>query len=97
MSRLSIELPDDLKAQAETRAVEAGYSSVEAYVQNLLRADLETGASGAPARQTYHDEQQLESLLRAGVDSGSARELHDVDWNRKRAALMDRGNRPASP
>ena len=41
MARLSIQLPDDLRAKAEARASEAGHESVEQYVEAVVRADLD--------------------------------------------------------
>ena len=97
MSRLSIELSDELRAKAESRAAEGGHPSLEAYVHSLLRAD--TGGHqdfGAPSRQTFGDDDAvLAAMLREGLASGPAAELTDADWERKRQRLIDaRGPRP---
>jgi plasmid stability protein len=53
MTTLSIDIPDDLRAQLQTRAAEAGFNSVEQYAQALLRASAEGSL----------DDDALESLL----------------------------------
>lgn len=42
MSPLSIQLPEELRSQAEARAAEGGHGSVAEYVEALVRADLES-------------------------------------------------------
>lgn len=43
MTRVSIDLPDDLRAKAEARAAEAGHGTLEQYLRALLHADIGTG------------------------------------------------------
>jgi hypothetical protein len=60
MARLSIDVPDDLRAKVEVRASEAGYANVEAYVEALLRADLEP---------VDVEDDDIEALLLERIDS----------------------------
>ena len=65
VARLSIQLPDDLRSKVQARADEAGHASVEAYVEALLRADVEAeGADhGAPPHLSASSDAELEALL----------------------------------
>ncbi len=65
MARLSIELPDDLRKKAESRAAEAGHASVERYIESLIRADAEDDEVdfGGPDHLTFSTRGELETLL----------------------------------
>jgi hypothetical protein len=93
MARLSIELPDDVKAKAEIRAAESGHQTVEAYLASLIRADADGAGEdfGAPASLTFKSQKQLETMLLEGLAS-PASDMTGADWaDLKRKAL----NRPA--
>ena len=60
MPRLSIQLPDDLRAKVHARASESGHESVEDYVEALLRAD---------ADDTGVNDDDVEALLLERIDS----------------------------
>ena len=62
MTRVSIDLPDDLRAKAEARAAEAGHSTLEQYLRALLHADIGTGE--------FLDE-DLEELVLRRLDDAS--------------------------
>ena len=68
MAALKINLPDDLKAVAESRAAECG-RSLDAYLSALIRADAERDL-----------EPDVEKQLIAGLDSGPATELAPNFW-----------------
>ena len=78
---LHLNVPDDLKALAETRARETG-QSLDAYLASLIRADTE---------QDVSDELQSELL---DALKTPAREFTAADWNAKRRDLLER-NRPS--
>lgn len=61
MAVLQISWADELKAQVEARAAEAGYDSVEKYLEALVRADLDGGGP---------EDADLEELLLHRLDSG---------------------------
>ena len=60
----TITIPDDLKAEAETRAAEGGYATVEEYVAAVLRADA-----------AAHGEPELEAVLLERLGGGPGVEL----------------------
>jgi hypothetical protein len=64
MARLSIELPDGLRAKAEARAAEAGCSSLEQHVAALIQADAEPDSGeGAPEQVQFRSQDELEAKL----------------------------------
>lgn len=70
MGRLSIQLPDDLQALAQARSAETGHTSVESYVEALIRADATAGTSdhGAPDHLTFGTDEALEAMLVQRLD-----------------------------
>jgi plasmid stability protein len=73
MTRLSIDLPDDVRTRLQDRAARAGHESVEEYVAALLMAEAEEPADeyGAPPHLTYRSDTELEALLLERVTDGS--------------------------
>lgn len=67
MNTLEIRLADDLRARLAARAAESGYTSLEAYVEAMLRAD-------AGEEQAFDDD-ELEQLLLRRLDRGEGMEL----------------------
>jgi len=65
MTKLSIELADDVRTRLQNRAARAGHESVEAYVTALLQAEVEEPEDeyGAPPHLTYRSDVALEALL----------------------------------
>ena len=90
MPPLSLYLPAELRAKAEARAAEAGHSSLEHYIESLIRADVDIDEFGALDRLTFRSREQLEKLVLEGLASGSSKELTDADWEEKRRRLLER-------
>lgn len=67
MTRLSIELADDVKEKLEAQAARWGHVSVEEYVQAVLSAEAEELQEdyNAPSRVTYSNSDELEAVLAA--------------------------------
>jgi hypothetical protein len=80
MATLELNLPEHLKAAAESRAVEAGYKSVDDYVASLIEADELAPISDA-----------TEAELLRSLESGPAVELTPQFI----AELRERARRPA--
>ena len=84
MTRLTIDLPEDLRRKVEAHAAESGHPSVEQYVQDLLLADadgVEEADSGGPDHLTVGSQDELESLLlRRLEDSGPGVEATPEFW-----------------
>ena len=85
MAILQISVGDDLKARAEARAVESGYSSAEQYLEALLRADLD---ANGPA------DEELEQLLLRRLDSGPVIEVTPDFAEQFRREIRERRTNP---
>ena len=73
MARLTVELPEDLQSKAAARAVESGHSSVEQYVEALVRADAddaECANLGGPGHLRAGTTEELEDRLLRGLEEG---------------------------
>lgn len=79
MTTLNISLPAALRAFVEQRVSEGNFSTVSEYVRQLIREDQKRLA-----------QERLESLLLEGLDSGTAVEISDQWWERKKAELLER-------
>lgn len=79
MTKLTVNLPDDVKALAKARAAEAGYANVGEYLSVLIRSE----AAGAPPGLTIDSDEELESLLRSRLDGRSV-EMDEADFRRIR-------------
>jgi plasmid stability protein len=91
MPPLSLNLPSELKAKAETRAAEAGHGSVEQYIESLIRADVESPDDpGAPPALSVRAADQVEALVTEGLASGPGRVVSDDEWAEKRSRLLQR-------
>jgi hypothetical protein len=77
---IQLNLSDELKTLAESRAKEAGHHSLDSYLASLIRADVEQDVSA-----------ELEGALLAGLDSGPALDVTAQFW----ADLKQRARRSA--
>ena len=70
MTRLSIDLPDDVRANLEDRATRAGYPNVEAYIESVLRDEAAEAGNdpGAPPHLTFSSDDELEAILVRRLD-----------------------------
>src|SRR5688500_18182819 len=89
MTRVSIDIPDDLHGKVRARAAATGHATVEAYLEWLMRADAEQVDHGAPAHLRVISRAQLESLLQEALASPQ-REMTPADWDEKRRRLAER-------
>ena len=97
MARLCFELPDELRKRLEARAAEAGHSTVERYVEALVRADVAPDEDyGAPSRLTLRGSDDVRNQLREGLDSGPPVEVTDEGWDERRRALRERHSSKAN-
>jgi antitoxin ParD1/3/4 len=74
MTRLDISLPDDVKALADQRASDGGYSSLSEYLADLIRRDRD-------------QQQRTEQLLLRRLESGPSREMTEADFDQIRTRL----------
>lgn len=90
MSSISLSLPDELRAQVETRAAQGGYASVNEYIETILRAE----ALGSPAGLSVDSDQALQSLVASRLD-GPWVDADDADLVRIRAKFQAHLDREA--
>jgi hypothetical protein len=82
MATLQINLPENIKAAAQTRAAAAGYASVDQYIASLIEADELAPLSG-----------EMEAELIKGLASGPAVEItHEFLADLKKRARANREN-----
>ncbi len=96
MFRLVIDVPESLKDKAASRAAEAGYASVEAYLQDVVRDGIECDSLDAPSEQTIRSGVDVEAMIQKGIASGDAVDLTSADWDLKRKQLIDRHQQKAA-
>jgi antitoxin ParD1/3/4 len=86
MGKLSIELPAGLKQKVLIRAAETGHTSVEQYVEDLVRADAEGAGEdpGAPESVRINSLEQTEALLLERLEGGDSIEATPEFWQNLR-------------
>ena len=95
MTRVSIDLPDDLSRKVAARAAESGHGSIEEYVESLLRSDAEgeADAFGGPDALHVENDEELERLLLSRVGGGQPVEATPEFWQSFRNRLASKGAR----
>lgn len=93
MTRLSINLTDDLTAKVAVRAAESGHNSIEQYVEALLRSDAEATGNDldGPEHLRVDSENELESVLLARIGKGQPVEATPAFWQSLRDRVSKRG------
>ncbi len=76
---MNIALPEAMKDFVQDRVAEGGYSSVSAYIRELIRADQKRKA-----------EERIDALLLEGLDSGSPLPVTPEYWEEKKRKLSER-------
>jgi hypothetical protein len=79
MAVLQLQLPDRLKTLAETRAADAGFDSLDAYIASLIESDEAVPLSA-----------ELDAELIAGLDSGPAFEVTAGFWDDLKRRVRER-------
>ncbi len=77
---LNISLPVEVQAFVEAQAIAAGFNSVNEYVYHLVLREHER----------IVQQERIESLLVAGLESGEPIEATDDWWEQKRTQLVAR-------
>ena len=77
MQAMNISLPDHLKEFVDLQAGSGRYSSPSEYVRDLIDDDEKRKA-----------QEELEALLREGIQSGDPSELSPQDWQDIRAEAL---------
>jgi hypothetical protein len=92
MARITLELPDDIRARLEARAAKAGRKSVEEHLAALIQADLHEPDDvdyGAPEHLTVRSAADLDEKLTHGMAS-PAREMTPADWDELERRFIER-------
>ncbi|MCD8489318.1 MAG: type II toxin-antitoxin system ParD family antitoxin [Desertifilum sp.] len=79
MKTMNVSLPDTMRDYIEEQVKARGYGSVSEYMRDLIRQDQKRNA-----------QEQIETLLLAGLESGTATPMSDRDWTEIRQAVQDR-------
>jgi antitoxin ParD1/3/4 len=95
MARVTLNLPEELQAKVQSRAGEAGYKTVEEYIQALLRYDADPPDTDEedhpfPPHLHFNTGEELEALLIEGENSGPATEWDEADWESMRQEVAAR-------
>lgn len=86
---MTITIPDELHAKAETKAKQYGFASVEDYLADLVEYDEGSDWPTKPIATGYSRE-KLEQLIQAGIDSGGAIEVNGAFWDERRRILDEK-------
>ena len=76
---MNVSLPDTLRDYIELQVKTRGYGSSSEYIRELVRQD-----------QKQKAQEQLETLLLEGLNSGEPQPMSDRDWAEIRQAVRDK-------
>ncbi|WP_217650513.1 type II toxin-antitoxin system ParD family antitoxin [Spirulina major] len=79
MKTMNVSLPDTMRDYIEEQVKIGGYGSISEYMRDLIRQDQKRKA-----------QEQLETRLLAGLNSGPAMTMNDRDWADIRQAVQER-------
>ncbi|KAM3093767.1 type II toxin-antitoxin system ParD family antitoxin [Phormidesmis sp. 146-35] len=77
---MNISLPDQVQTFVEEQAIAAGFNSTNEYVYHLILRE----------QKRITQQEQIESLLLEGLESGEPVETTDDWWEQKRTQLVER-------
>jgi Arc/MetJ-type ribon-helix-helix transcriptional regulator len=86
---MNIALNESLEEVVRRRAEAAGYSSPDAYVEAVIRADLERTGEAVP--ETYPElSPETQAAIREGLDSGPGVVADEAFWAERYCKLAER-------
>jgi antitoxin ParD1/3/4 len=77
MTRITVELPDELAIQIQSQIAQGEFSNLGEYVVYLLQQE-----------QSQLRSTELEKMFLAGLDSGELIEITDQWWEQKRREIL---------
>jgi antitoxin ParD1/3/4 len=77
MTRITVELPDELAIQIQSQIAQGEFSNLGEYVVYLLQQE-----------QSQLRSTELEKMFLAGLDSGEVIEITDQWWEQKRRETL---------
>ena len=87
MATVSIDISDELRAKMQERAADTGHSTIEQYIEWLIREDADSVDFGAPDHLEVQLPEQLEAMLDHAMQT-PAREMTAADWAEKKRKLI---------
>jgi hypothetical protein len=85
---MTITLPDDLRLKVEQRAKRFGYPTVEEYVLDFLKEDVEElEVQASIPTLSFRSREELEALLLEGLSSGNSVEADENFWKSLREKI----------
>ena len=84
MVQLNVQLAEDVKAVAESRASRGGHRNIDAYLASLIIADA---SDDAPEHLQVRSQEHLVELLGEGAAS-PGRPMSHADWDELREQLI---------
>ena len=86
---MNIALNEYLVEAVRRRAMAAGYSSPDDYVEAVIRADLEQ--TGEPVPEVYPElSPETEAAIHEGLDSGAGVVADEAFWSERHRRLAER-------
>ena len=86
---MTIQLPDDVRAQAERQAKAAGFASVDEYLADLVREDGEEYPDTTRVGpSTYRNREELEALL-AETLGCEWKTIDEAFWEERRRKMLE--------
>ena len=79
MTTLQLSVPDEMRKFVEEEAAKGGYGSTEAYLRSLILY-----------AQRQKEQEHLEEMLVAGIESGNPIVADEAYWERFEARLVER-------
>ncbi len=79
MKSMNISLPESMRAYVEEEVIKGGYGSVSEYFRELVRLDKKRKAT-----------EQIEEMLLEGLNSGTATQMTDEDWEDVRQSVRNK-------
>ncbi len=85
MKTLTVSLPEELLAWAETRTTSSGHEGLSTYLVHLVNED-----------RNRSSQERLEALLLEGLASGHGTEMTPVDWESLKQRVRERHEKKSS-
>jgi antitoxin ParD1/3/4 len=92
---MTITLPDELKAQLESKARAAGFATIAEYVCWLVQQEAAPDAEVSPGDLGFASEAELEAKLLASLNSGPPIAVTPEFWDELRKDVAARAARSA--
>ena len=86
---MNISLPEKIQTFVEAQATAGGFSTISDYICHLILQEQKR-----LVQQELAQQEQLESLLLEGLESGDPIEVTDEWWDRKRSQLIEQFQPP---